>query len=65
VGGLAIDVDDAGMALAAIADEPRLVAGKIDRKRDPAARDIGVLRGHQLLALIEFAQLGLGERRRS
>ncbi|SPU63247.1 Uncharacterised protein [Brucella melitensis] len=37
-----VHIDDAGVVLAAIADQPVLAAGKIDRERNAAAGNIGI-----------------------
>lgn len=48
-----VHIDDAGVVLAAIADQPVLAAGKIDRERNAAAGNIGHFGCDQRFGLME------------
>jgi len=64
VGGLLVDVDHAGMVLAAIADQA-VIAGalEVDRQRDAAARDVRRFAGDQRFRRMQVEQFALAEQR--
>ena len=63
MGGALVDVDEAGVVLAAIADQAALLAAQVDRQRDAAARNVRRLGGDQRLGAVQDFELAFRQQR--